>query len=124
MQYAPREAFIRCQEGAAILDIRPELLCSYKAFDVPGVLYCPWQELGRYLDRIPVDQEIIVADSSGVQSREAIQLLLGAGFTNVAGLGGGMVEWERDGLPVLVDNQSRLSGSCMCQLKFRDVTRH
>ncbi|TSA38101.1 MAG: rhodanese-like domain-containing protein [Porphyromonadaceae bacterium] len=121
LQYTPREAFKRCQEGSVILDIRPELLCTYKAFDVPQVLYCPWQEIGHYLDKLPVEQEIIVADTSGIQSREVIQMLISAGFKKIAGLGGGMVEWERDGLPLVFDNQSRLSGSCMCQLKFRNT---
>lgn len=120
LQYTPREALQLCREGSVILDIRPEVLCHYKAFDVPQVLYCPWQEVGEYLDKLPADQEIIVADSTGTQSREVIALLAGAGFRNVAGLGGGMVEWERDGMPVLLDNKSRLSGSCMCQLKFRE----
>ncbi|MFA5817098.1 MAG: rhodanese-like domain-containing protein [Bacteroidales bacterium] len=120
LQYTPREAFNRCQEGSVILDIRPEMLCAYKAFDVQQVLYCPWQEIGQYLDRLPVEQEIIVADSSGIQSREIIQTLIRAGFIKVAGLGGGMVEWERDGLPLILDNKARLSGSCICQLKFRN----
>jgi rhodanese-related sulfurtransferase len=120
LQYTPSETFKRCQEGSVILDIRPEVLCSYKAFDVPQVLYCPWQETSQYLDKLPVEQEIIVADTSGIQSREIIQMLISAGFKKIAGLGGGMVEWERDGLPILLDNQARLSGSCMCQLKFRD----
>jgi rhodanese-related sulfurtransferase len=120
LQYSPREAFNRCKEGSVILDIRPELLCSYKAFDVQQVLYCPWQELIHFFNRLPEDREIIVADSSGIQSREAMELLISHGFAPVAGLAGGMVEWERDGLPVLLDNQARLSGSCMCQLKFRE----
>lgn len=120
LQYTPREALQRCGEGSVILDIRPELLCQYKAFDVPQVLYCPWQEIGHYIDKLPADQEIIVADSTGIQSREVIALLTDAGFSHVAGLGGGMVEWERDGMPVLLDNKARLSGSCMCQLKFRE----
>lgn len=120
LQYTPSETFKRCQEGSVILDIRPEVLCSYKAFDVPQVLYCPWQETSQYLDKLPVEQEIIVADTSGIQSREIIQMLISAGFKKIAGLGGGMVEWERDGLPILLDNQARLSGSCMCQLKFRE----
>ncbi len=122
LQYTPCEAFNRCQEGSVILDIRPELLCTYKAFDVPQVLYCPWQEIGQYLDKLPVEQEIIVADTSGIQSREIIQMLISTSYKNVAGLGGGMVEWERDGMPIKLDNQARLSGSCMCQLKFREKT--
>ena len=120
LQYTPREAFERCREESVILDIRPDVLCHYKAFDVPRVLYCPWQEIGQYLDKIPADVEVIVADSSGIQSREIIDMITRAGFSNIAGLGGGMVEWERDGMPVLMDNQARLSGSCMCQLKFRE----
>jgi rhodanese-related sulfurtransferase len=118
--YTPREAFQRCSEGAVILDVRSEVLCSYKAFGVLQVLYSPWQEIRQHLDKLQSDQEIIVADSSGTQSREVIQLLTDNGFKNVYGLGGGMVEWERDGLPVRTDNAARLSGSCMCQLKFRE----
>ncbi|MFH0761140.1 MAG: rhodanese-like domain-containing protein [Bacteroidota bacterium] len=120
LQYTPHEAFRHCQEGAVILDIRPEVLCTFKGFDVPEVLYCPFQEIEPYVDQIPVDREIIVADSSGIQSREVIHLLIDHGYKRVAGLAGGMVEWERDGMPLLTDNQARLSGSCMCQLKFRN----
>lgn len=120
LQYTPQETLGRCLEGSVILDIRPDILCMYKAFDVPLVLYCPWQELDQFLDHLPADREIIVADSSGIQGREAIELLVSYGFKQVAGLAGGMIEWERDGLPVLLDNQARLSGSCMCQLKFRE----
>jgi rhodanese-related sulfurtransferase len=120
LQYTPREAFRHCQEGSVILDVRPEVLCLYKGFDVPEILYCPFTEIELYLDRIPIDREIIVADSSGIQSREIIHLLVDKGFTRVAGLAGGMVEWERDGMPLVLDNQARLSGSCMCQLKFRN----
>jgi len=120
LQYTPREAFRHCQEGSVILDVRPEVLCLYKGFDVPQVLYCPSQEIILYLDRLPTDKELIVADSSGIQAREVIHLLLDHGFKQIAGLAGGMVEWERDGMPLLTDNQARLSGSCMCQLKFRN----
>ena len=118
--YTPLETLKRCQDGSVILDIRPEVLYTYKAFDVPDILYCPWHELNLFLDSLPEDHEIIVADSSGIQGREAIDLLIKHGFKRIAGLAGGMIEWERDGLPVLPDNQARLSGSCMCQLKFRE----
>ncbi len=119
-QFTPHEAYQKCLQGSVILDIRPDVLCSYKAFDVPEVLYCPWQELEHFLDRLPEDREIIVADSSGIQGREIIELLIKHDFRQVAGLAGGMIEWERDGLPLVLDNQARLSGSCMCQLKFRE----
>lgn len=127
LQYTPREAFEHCREGSVILDVRPQVLCLYKGFDVPQVLYCPYHDIVRYLDRLPADKELIVADSSGIQAREVIHLLMEHGFSHVAGLAGGMVEWERDGMPLILDAQARLSGSCMCQLKFRDkknVTRY
>ena len=119
-QYTPREAYQKCLEGSAMLDIRPEILCLYKIFHVPDVLYCPFEEIEHYLDQLPGDREIIVADSTGIHAREIIKLLINRGFNKVSGLAGGMVEWERDGLPVLLDNHARLSGSCMCQLKFRE----
>ena len=35
-------------------------------------------------------------------------------------MAGGIVDWERDGLPVKTNIEERLSGSCMCQLKPRE----
>ncbi|MCX6226233.1 MAG: rhodanese-like domain-containing protein, partial [Bacteroidia bacterium] len=122
-QYTPRDAYQRCLAGSVILDVRPEILWCYKGFNVPEVLYCPWRDIEKYIDRLPAEKEIIVADSSGNHSRAAIKILIDAGFSKVAGLAGGMVEWERDGLPLQLDNQARLSGSCMCQLKFRELKK-
>jgi 3-mercaptopyruvate sulfurtransferase SseA len=45
------------------------------------------------------------------------------GYKNVANLAGGIVDWEKDGLPVSTDVTARLSGSCMCQLKLREGKR-
>jgi rhodanese-related sulfurtransferase len=120
IQFSPAEAYERCLHGSVLLDVRPGVLCNYKTFDVPMVLYCPWQELEKFIDQLPADQELIIADTSGIQNREVMELLLKHDFQKIAGLAGGMVEWERDGLPLRLDNQSRLSGSCMCQLKFRE----
>jgi len=36
---------------------------------------------------------------------------------------GGIVDWERDGLPINTDITARLSGSCMCQLKPSDAIK-
>jgi len=45
------------------------------------------------------------------------------GYENVADMAGGIVDWERDGLPLTTEINSRLSGSCMCQLKPREGVR-
>ncbi|MFO7617373.1 MAG: rhodanese-like domain-containing protein, partial [Bacteroidales bacterium] len=120
LNYTPREALARCLAGSLMLDIRPEVISAYKGFDVPELIFCPLPELEPLIGQLPSNREIIVADSTGVHSREAINLLVDNGYKQVAGLAGGMVEWERDGLPLKLDNKARLSGSCMCQLKFRE----
>ena len=46
------------------------------------------------------------------------------GYDNVANMAGGIVDWERDGLPINTDVNYRLSGSCMCQLKAREKSKN
>ncbi len=117
---SPREAFDRCSNGAVILDVREEYSSQYKKFGVPEVLQIPLSRLRDEVERIPRDRWLIVADSSGVRSGEAVAVLRERGFTQLSDLAGGMVEWERDGLPIVADTGQRLSGSCACQLRARE----
>lgn len=119
MVLSPREAYKLCQAGAILLDIRPEAISIYKGFDVPEVLYCTRDLISQYFEEIPANRKIIVADSTGVYSRDVCQILRDHGIEIVIELAGGFVEWEHDGLPITIDNKARLSGSCMCQLKYR-----
>ena len=116
----PSEAYEMCCNQAVILDVREEYMAAFKKFNVPQVLYIPLSELNENLNTLPKDQALIVADATGLRSREAAELLTIAGFTNIANLAGGIVEWERDGLPLITDTNERLSGGCMCQLKPRE----
>jgi rhodanese-related sulfurtransferase len=70
----------------------------------------------HYID-IPTNRIIIAADAVGLHSREAIEFLKSKGMENLANMAGGLVEWERDGLPVKVDESEMFTGSCMCQLR-------
>lgn len=116
----PREAYLEATSNKAVfIDVREEALVGYKRFDVPLVAYIPKSELGKSIAEIPVDKSLIIADSAGLRSREAMMFLLEKGFKNIANLAGGIVEWERDGLPLLINNKERLDGSCVCQLKKR-----
>ncbi|MDA3894066.1 MAG: rhodanese-like domain-containing protein [Salinivirgaceae bacterium] len=112
-----KNAFELCQKSGVILDIRMPYLTLFKKFDVKNLLYIPFNKLKVEFKNIPTHVPVIIADSTGVKSREAIKLLMQQEYTNTAILGGGFVEWERDGLPVILDIKNRLSGSCMCQLK-------
>jgi rhodanese-related sulfurtransferase len=67
-----------------------------------------------------VDQPLIFADAVGLKSRESVLLMIAHGYNNVANMAGGIIDWERDGLPLTTDIKNRLSGSCMCQLKARE----
>jgi rhodanese-related sulfurtransferase len=118
---SPREAADWCAQGAVILDVREEYISQYKKFGVPVTIQIPLGQLESQFGQLPKNKWIIVADSSGLHSKEACMLLEQNGFTQVSNLAGGLVEWERDGMPLVEDNSQKLSGSCACQLRARDA---
>lgn len=103
--------------GGLFIDLRDSIESDYKKFDVPEVRYIPADELESRLPEIPRDRPVIVADSVGLRSREAVKLLASKGWENVANLNGGILDWEHDGLPLKVDDSKKLSGSCTCRLR-------
>jgi rhodanese-related sulfurtransferase len=115
-----REAYSEAVEcGAVIVDVREDRLTGYKCFDVPKVIYLPKSRLSEEYQVLPAGTPLIIADSVGLRSHEAMEFLSGKGFTNIANLAGGIVEWEHDGLPLKVDISEQLDGSCVCQLRPR-----
>ncbi|MEE4176734.1 MAG: rhodanese-like domain-containing protein [Bacteroides sp.] len=116
----PREAFDLCQQGAVMLDVRADELVAFKCFGVSNWLNIWEKELSDRLGELSKDLYYILADSVGIHSKEAYHLLRSVGFERIVHLAGGLVEWERDGLPVLEDVRERLSGSCTCQLRKRE----
>lgn len=121
LHLTPREAFTCCQEGALLVDVREATMSRFKMFDVAEVIYCPWNILEEVAGELPRNRSLVVADSAGLHSKEAVEWLTDHGFAGqVANLAGGLVEWERDGLPLVIDRNERLSGSCMCMLRPRE----
>jgi rhodanese-related sulfurtransferase len=114
---APREANMLCQNGAILLDLRLELLFKSKRFDVPEMLHCHSDEIENYYHHLPFNRPIIVADAVGIHSKEVVVFLQAKGYENVANLVGGIHDWERDGLPIIIDPDETLTGGCMCQLR-------
>jgi len=120
LNLTPVEAYSEAAENnAIILDVRELNLTGYKNFNVPKVIKMPKSILPDNYLSLPVDIPIIVADSVGLRSHEVVEFLLGKGFSNIANLAGGIVDWERDGLPLKTDKSEQLDGSCMCQLRPR-----
>ncbi len=70
---------------------------------------------------LPRDLPLIIADSVGLRSHEVMEFLISKGFDNIANLAGGIVEWEQDGMPLKTDLSEQLSGSCVCQLRPRNM---
>jgi rhodanese-related sulfurtransferase len=119
----PKESFELCKEGAIIVDVRESYMNTFKMFLVDKVLCLPYSELHKCYQDLPADQHLIFADAVGLKSREAILFMNVHGYENVANMAGGIVDWERDGLPLTTDIKARLSGLCMCQLKAREGGR-
>ena len=122
MNVTPRMAFSLCQKGAVLIDVREEALSRFKMFGVPEVIYCPFSILEETCDHLPQGKPMIFADATGIHSKEAVKLLTEKGLASrIANLAGGLVERERDELPLVIDKSEKLSGSCMCQLRPRST---
>ena len=120
LNLTPRQALTLCQKGAILIDVREEYMNRFKMFDVPQFIYCPFSILEETYLHLPLGKPMIIADSTGIHSKEAVTFLQERGLGSlIANLAGGLVEWERDELPLIIDKTEQLSGSCMCQLRPR-----
>jgi len=115
---SPSEAFDAASNGnAVIIDLRADYETSFRVFDVPEVIYLPRKEFLSGFSRLPMDRPLILTDAIGLWSIEAVRLLQSEGYSNVANLSGGIIDWERAGLPVRKDTGFELTGQCSCRLK-------
>lgn len=117
LNLTPMESYTLCRKGAIIIDVREEYLNSFKMFKVEKLFYLPYSQIEQLYEQLPKDIPLIFADAVGLKSRESVLFMAAHGYENVANMAGGIVDWERDGLPINMDITARLSGSCMCQLK-------
>ncbi len=96
---SPQEAYRRLQAepGTVIVDVRQPL--ETRAGTTPGAVLIPLTEFGRRLAELPRDRPILTICRSGHRSPIAARQLRAAGY-EVLDVDGGMLAWERDGLPV------------------------
>ena len=118
---AQGDAVNACKLGAVMLDIREDDFTLYKQFQVPQVLYLPLSKADDLIENLPDDCWLIVADAAGNFSRYFAQRLIESGLSTICILSGGIVDWERAVMPVSTDVSKELSGSCVCQLKKRNL---
>ena len=106
-----------CNKGAFLVDIREEYETAARLFDIENQIVFPKSTLSECFDKLPFDKLLIIADSVGLRSKEAVIFLKDHGFANVINLAGGIVDWERAGYPVLINPAEMMHGSCACVLK-------
>lgn len=123
LNLTPKESLSLCEKGAAIVDVREDYMNAFKMFKVDKLFYLPYSQIEQVYEQLPHDIPLIFGDAVGLRSREGVLFMMAHGYDNIANMVGGIVDWERDGLPINTDITARLSGSCMCQLKPRDAIK-
>lgn len=121
---SPRDAYDKLKEGiASIIDVRPEYETCYRSFDVPKVYLLPFTLNFELKVELPTDEYIIVADNVGLDSPDVARKSLESGYPLVGYIIGGVVAWDRAGLPLIKDLGNELTGGCACKLKPRKLTQ-
>jgi rhodanese-related sulfurtransferase len=88
--------------NATIVDVRePEELDILK-FDSTEIIHLPISVIAERFSELPKDRPLIVACNNGVRSVKAVNLLNYQGFTKAVNLDGGIIQWNRDGLPLIL----------------------
>jgi rhodanese-related sulfurtransferase len=98
-QTRPEELQARLQNGKRpfLLDVRqPE---EFREGHIQGSALIPLGELRERLKELPRDRQIVCICRSGSRSGSATRMLASAGY-QAANLQGGMLAWNRAGLPV------------------------
>lgn len=95
---APKDAATRQRDGALIIDVRES--SEWAGGHIAGATHIPLGSLGKKVNSLARDRDIIVVCQSGMRSGTAAKQLRAAGFENVLNLSGGMISWRIHGLPV------------------------
>lgn len=93
--------------GALLLDVRE--IDEYAQGHAPGSVLIP---LGQLQQRLPEiarykNQPVALICRSGRRSEQAQKILDAAGFSATVNIEGGMISWQKSGLPVIPGNASR-----------------
>lgn len=87
-----------CAPAPLLVDVRE--VREFMAVRAAGAALLPMSTILPRLDELPRDRELLFICRSGNRSYQVAAFLVANGWTNVANVAGGMVAWERSGLPV------------------------
>lgn len=98
-ELTPSEAYGAWQSGdAMIIDVRESY--EHAQAHVPGITLIPMSEIQQRVGELP-DGQLIIMCHTGRRSAQVAQWLESLGdYGAVGNLGGGIMQWATEGLPV------------------------
>ena len=90
-------------ENALLVDVREleELEIMHFDNDV-DCLHMPLTAIAERFEELPKDRPLIIACNNGVRSVKVVNLLNFQGYTNASNLDGGILQWNREGLSLVL----------------------
>ena len=85
--------------GALLVDVREKN--ELEAVRAPGVVHVPLSTFAEASGSLPRDRPILFICASGKRSLVAAEYLQRNGYSDVANVAGGTIEWHKRGLPTL-----------------------
>ena len=90
-------------ENALLVDVREaEELEIIHFDDTVEFVHMPMMALVDRFDELPKDRSLIIVCNDGLRSVKAANLLAYQGYSNIVNLDGGIIQWFRDGLPLVL----------------------
>ncbi|RKZ86422.1 MAG: rhodanese-like domain-containing protein [Gammaproteobacteria bacterium] len=100
-QISPKEsAGLIANDFAVIIDVRS--VAEWNNKHIPGATLIPLSDLKSRMGELEQykDKQLIMQCAVGGRSSKAVEVLQEAGFSNVSNMNGGLVAWEKEGLPL------------------------
>ena len=93
--------------GTLVLDVRE--VAEYAEAHVAGSTLIPLGQLAQRLQELGADKSkpVVLICRSGRRSAQALTILEQAGFSAASNVEGGMLAWQKAGLPVITGAASR-----------------
>ena len=86
-------------QGAFVLDVRePD---EFAAGHIYGATLIPLGQLAARVSEVPLGRAVVVVCRTGNRSAQGRDILLGAGYSAVTSMAGGITEWLAAGQPIL-----------------------
>ncbi len=84
--------------AALIVDVREP--AEFENVRIEGAVLVPLSQFAARFGELPKDRPLLVMCASGTRSLAATGHLLRSGYSDVTNVEGGIVAWQRSGLPV------------------------